>query len=203
MRLTRPVAAVACLAAVTALATGCRDDQQSGASGGSGKSGGSGGGAHQSPHKGVDADSGKTLALGTTTRVHYKRPGKSAVLDVTVKKVTKGSRAEMKEANLSPAELAKQPYYITVTYHNPGKKKVTFPDTPVGLQAPGGGADKRVITASDEVKKCPRTVESNEVKPGEKRTNCNVHLLPAGKSAKTASYRMNMDKHPVFWKAKP
>jgi len=209
MRSTRPVAALACIA-VAALATGCQDDvkpapSKPGKHGqsdeGGGKSGGSGGGSHASPHTVPNADAGKTLPLGQPTRVRYKRPGKATgLLDVAASKVRKGSRSDMKDANLSPKELAKQPYYVTMTYRNAGKKSVTFPDTPVGVQAAGGGKVTKVITAGDDVKPCPAAVDSTEVRPGKKRSNCTVFLLPAGKSPKSVWFRMDFDKQPVFWR---
>ncbi|OEU95764.1 hypothetical protein [Streptomyces oceani] len=213
----RPATAV-CLAALAVSAVGCKDDgaapkdkgshkpsegstsspDSSGKPEGSGKPDSSAKPGGQD----VDADLGRTLKLGESTTVDYKRAGnRTGTLRLTARSVQKGSQQDLGEAELETEQRSMQPYYVTVRYENVGDTTISAYDTPTGLRDSRGEEADPVVTVAGEVSECPK-VEEYELVAGATHTNCKVFLLPKGESPSVVKYTGDFDKEPVYWKAR-
>ncbi|MEV7089498.1 hypothetical protein AB0O07_27010 [Streptomyces sp. NPDC093085] len=214
----RSAAALLCATSLVLLATGCREDDMGpdaaasgqptadasadasadpAGDGGDGGSGGNGGGSGQ-----ADADLGKTLALGDSTVLTYKRSNKELELQVTTKSVKKGSQSDLDNLKLDAKERELQPYYVTVDFKNVGKKTADYPflTTPVGLRDARGEQGKTLITIGGEIAGCEGK-DPDHFAPDDTSTQCKVFLLPKDQDPSVVLYNGDFDKEPVYWKA--
>ncbi|MBL1096370.1 hypothetical protein [Streptomyces coffeae] len=166
--------------------TGDNGDQGSGSNGGNG----------------VDADANKTIPLGQTSALTYKRSNKTATLEVTAKSVAKGSQADLSGLRLDSEAKGLQPYYVTMAFKNIGDNTLKYPFliTPTNLRDSKGNGAKTLIAPDDAVKSCPGKDPDN-FGPGANATICKIFLLPKGESPSTVLYNGDFDKGPVYWKA--
>ncbi|MDT0545651.1 MULTISPECIES: hypothetical protein [Streptomyces] len=196
----RTAAAVLCAAGFALLATGCNDNLAQD-------------GGDDTPtktpkpsataSKALDSDAGKTLALGETTPITYKRSDKTGVLNIAAKSVVKGSQSDLDKVALNAEERKLQPYYVTVSFKNIGKDAIEYPflNTPTHLRDSRGEEGKSLLTLGGDVAKCPGE-DPDDFKAGDTATLCKVFLLPSGETPSVVSYTGDFDKEPVFWKAK-
>ncbi|MFC0601821.1 hypothetical protein [Streptomyces palmae] len=204
MRLHRSAAALALVTGFALLGTACNNDPV--ADGGDSPSGGA-----QTPSKKpeptadrkLDADAGKTLELGGTTALTYKRGSNSAItMEVTAKSVRKGAQSDLDKVRLDAEERSLQPYYVSFDFKNIGKSSLEYPSLtiPSRLRDSRGEEGKTAITVRDDVKACPAN-DVNTFAPGDSISQCAVFLLPKGEEPSVVLYRGDYDKEPVFWKA--
>ncbi|WP_431043132.1 hypothetical protein ACQUSR_15400 [Streptomyces sp. P1-3] len=196
----RSAAAVVFATGFALLGTACDEDA---ATGGAGTGETPGKKPKPSASRKVDGDAGKTLALGETTALTYKRGSdRSITMEVTAKSVTKGSQSDLDAVKMDAAERSMQPYYVTFDFKNIGENGLEYPSltVPARLRDGRGEESKQVITLGDDVKPCPAG-DLEEFAPKATATQCAVFLLPKGEKPSVVAYTGDYDKEPVFWKA--
>ncbi len=193
----RTATAVACAIGalgVAFLATGCADDGTKGAA----RSPGS---AHQA------ADGGRTLSLGTSTHVTYKRGSdhQRGTLEVTAVSVRKGTsagpRTAGQRAGTQTQTQTARPYYVTMRFENTGDHSLHYPflNAPTGLQDSSGADDQPLVT-DDEVAACPGK-DPDDFAVGARITLCKVFLVPNGMEPAAVTYGTGgAAERPVRWK---
>ncbi|MEU4892311.1 hypothetical protein AB0B12_11715 [Streptomyces sp. NPDC044780] len=209
-RRTRAAAALACATAVALLATACNDDAAQDAGGSESPaatqkpsaSASKGADKADKTDKAVDSDTGKTLALGETTALTYKRSNKVATLEIATKSVQKGSPADLADLNMDADAKAMQPYYVTMSFKNIGDQALHYPflSTPMALRDSQGNPGKVLITSGDAVPQC-EDEDPDDFAVGASTTLCKIVLLPKGQTPSVALYNGDFDKEPVYWKA--
>ncbi|RDG35103.1 hypothetical protein [Streptomyces corynorhini] len=200
LRTTRTGAALLCATGLVLLATGCDDDDA--AVGGDSTPPPSSARPSAGGDKAVDAEAGKTLPLGQTTRLTYVRSDKKLTLEATAKSVRKGSQDDLSEVRLDAKERALQPYYVTMSFKNIGDTTVAYPylNTPTSLRDSRGESGKTLITIGGEVEGCPAK-DPDDFPKGATATLCQVVLLPKDETPSVVVYQSDFDKDPFYWKA--
>ncbi|MEU9794883.1 hypothetical protein AB0E27_30530 [Streptomyces sparsogenes] len=195
----RTAVTVLCAAGFALLVTGCNDNL---AQDGGEKTPTKKPKPSATPSKALDSDAGKTLALGESTPITYKRSDKTGTLRIAAKSVVKGAQADLDKVALNADERKLQPYYVTMSFQNIGKNSIHYPflTTPVNLRDSRGEDAKALITLNGDVAKCPGE-DPDDFGAGDNATLCKVFLLPAGETPSVTSYTGDFDKEPVFWKA--
>ncbi|ADI08365.1 hypothetical protein SBI_05245 [Streptomyces bingchenggensis BCW-1] len=198
----RTAVAVLCAAGFALVATGCNDNLA--------QDGGSTEAPSKAPKKpsasaskAVDSDAGKTLALGESTPITYKRSDKTGTLRIAAKSVVKGAQSDLDKVALNAEERKLQPYYVTMSFENIGKNSIHYPflNTPTHLRDSRGEEAKSLITLGGDVTKCPGE-DPDDFNANDTATLCKVFLLPSGETPSVVSYTGDFDKEPVFWRAK-
>ncbi|MBB1244421.1 hypothetical protein GL263_12740 [Streptomyces durbertensis] len=153
------------------------------------------------PEGEVDAEAGKTLALGATARVTHRSGGRSGVVDVTPKSVVRGKLSDLEDVRLNGGERELTPYYVTVEY------RYVSGDGPRGsalqvatrLRDERGEQAKLLFTYKDDVKPCVN--EPLERLTGDQpATFCRVYLVAKGQTPKIVAHQGDYKLEPVFWK---
>ncbi|MDX3227094.1 hypothetical protein [Streptomyces sp. ME19-01-6] len=195
----RTAVAVLCAAGFALVATGCNDNLAQ--DGGSETPSKAPKKPSASASKAVDSDAGKTLALGETTPITYKRSDKTGTLRIAAKSVVKGAQSDLDKVALKAEERKLQPYYVTMSFENIGKNSIKYPflSSPTNLRDSRGEDGKSLITLDGDVAKCPGE-DPDDFNKGNTATLCKVFLLPSGETPSVVSYTGDFDKEPVFWK---
>ncbi|WKX71669.1 hypothetical protein [Streptomyces sp. XD-27] len=195
----RSAAALVFTTGFALLGTACNEDTATGGGGGETPSNK----PKPSASRKVDGDAGKTLALGETTALTYKRGSdRSITMEVTAKSVKKGSQSDLDAVKLDAAERSMQPYYVTFDFKNIGESHLEYPGltVPARLRDSRGQEGKQAITLNDDVKPCPAD-DPEDFAPKATATQCAVFLLPKDEKPSVVIYAGDYDKEPVFWKA--
>ncbi|MDW6061418.1 hypothetical protein SAZ11_29610 [Streptomyces sp. FXJ1.4098] len=204
IRSTRNRTAVAalCAAGFALVATGCNDNlaQDGGSTETPSKAPAK---PSASASKALDSDAGKTLALGESTPITYKRSDKTGTLRITAKSVVKGAQSDLDKVALKAEERELQPYYVTMSFKNIGKDSIHYPFliSPTNLRDSRGEDGKSLVTLDGDVTKCPGE-DPDDFNANDTATLCKVFLLPSGETPSVVSYTGDFDKEPVFWRAK-
>jgi hypothetical protein len=142
---------------------------------------------------------GTTLALGDTATVEYAPDDRrSTVLELTVKKVRKGSKQDFVLFDLDARARAAAYYYVTVTVANAG-------DGVVGRDAvPVWGVDPKdvllpPVSFGSPFKPCPSKPLPAKFGPGDSKTLCVVYQVADGGDLKALSYRPDETFNPIVW----
>ncbi|UQA97092.1 hypothetical protein [Streptomyces halobius] len=127
------------------------------------------------------ADPGDTIAVRWDAG---KEHGGVLELPATLKSVRKGSPADLTGLKLDDDQRHRTPYYVTISYRNPGKTDL-YPGqaSSIRVLTEGGqqiGGAPTLALGGPEIAACPSRGPLDMVPPGGKVTQCTVHLMADG-----------------------
>jgi hypothetical protein len=145
------------------------------------------------------SEPGSNLAFGATASVIFEPTQKrGSVIDLTVKKVTKGSVKDFSAFILDDFTKAATPYYVNVRVRNLGEGEVG------GTPVPLWGVDSAntllpAATFTTTFRKCPSEPLPKTFASGDTLNTCLVFLAPEGGTLKAVSFRPDQDFNPIQW----
>lgn len=126
---------------------------------------------------------GTTLKVGQTATVEYETKSlakDTTRLAITAKSVRKGAIADLKDFNLDAQTKVSEPFYVTMTFRNVGKRPME-PGGIFGLVNANNtdGDELNRLSLIGEFKPCEGT-PPKILKVGASYTECDVYVAPAG-----------------------
>ena len=152
---------------------------------------------------------GAKLKVGQTAHVKFKplnapsTSKKTYKLDVTVLKIEKGSIDDFKNVNLDAAQKKSTPYYVSVRVSNPGAEVPVKGDDP-DIRFDGiddRGQQQGSVTFFGTFDRCDDTSAPAPFTTGKSYESCLTYLLPGGGSIKQVNWSGSDDYvlKPVTW----
>ncbi|MFF3215378.1 hypothetical protein ACFYYB_32640 [Streptomyces sp. NPDC002886] len=130
------------------------------------------------------ANAGDTIAVRWDAG---KQNGGVLELPATLKSVKKGSPADLAKLGLKldDEQRLRTPYYVTISYRNPGKSDLYSPLLPssIRLLTEGGqqiGGVPAQLLDGPGITACPSQQDQTMVAPGRSVTQCSIHLTADG-----------------------
>ncbi|MGH3371186.1 MAG: hypothetical protein ACRDPR_14440 [Nocardioidaceae bacterium] len=142
---------------------------------------------------------GAALSFGdTATVIHEPDQKRGTVLDLTVKKVVKGTTADFSGFILDDYTRSATPYYVTVTVKNVGEGDVGGGPVPVwGVDAENTLLPPASFTTT--FRRCPSEPLPKAFAQGKTFATCLVFLAPDKGTMEAVSYRPNQEFDPIEW----
>ncbi|HET6625959.1 MAG TPA: hypothetical protein VFG63_06180 [Nocardioidaceae bacterium] len=142
---------------------------------------------------------GSELSFGETAAVIFEpTQNRGSVLELTVKKATKGSVKDFSGFILDDYTKAATPYYVDVTVKNVGAGDVG--GVPVPLW--GVDADNTLLPAAtfkSRFRLCPSEPLPKKFAAGASMDTCLVYLAPDHGTLDGVSFRPNQEFNPISW----
>jgi hypothetical protein len=145
------------------------------------------------------SEPGSNLSFGDTASVIFEPTQKSgSVLDLTVKKATKGSVKDFSAFILDDYTKAATPYYVNVQVKNRGEGDVGGTPVPLwGVDAANTLLPAATFTTT--FRKCPSEPLPKSFASGDTMNACLVLLAPDGGTLKAVSFRPDQEFSPIQW----
>jgi hypothetical protein len=162
-------------------------------------------GVDESPSPGTTAP-GTTLKLGQPAVLDYKdsSSGKSGIITLTVKSITKASIGDFKNMDLDAKDKTSTPYYIQMSVKNTGKTDLSGADPQTivdGLDDRGQEQSALIVIGTFD--SCNGDTTPKTFGPGASYNACEPYLVPGGGSLKGAEWTVYdpvTNKLNVDWK---
>jgi hypothetical protein len=144
-------------------------------------------------------DAGSALAFGDTATVVFEPTQKrGSVLELTVKKATKGSLKDFSAFVLDDYTRSATPYYVDVTVKNVGEGEVG------GVPVPLWGVDQEntllpAASFTTEFSRCASEPLPAKFAAGATLHTCLVFLAPDKGSMEAVSFRPTEEYDPIRW----
>lgn len=144
-------------------------------------------------------DVGADLSFGEAATVIYEPNQKrGSVLDLNVKKATRGAVSDFSGFILDDYTKASTPYYVTVEVKNVGEGDVG------GAPVPLWGVDANDVllpptSFTTTFRTCPSLPLPKKFGPDKTFSTCLVFLAPEKGTMESVSFRPNQDFDPIVW----
>jgi hypothetical protein len=144
-------------------------------------------------------DPGAELAFGDSASVVYEVDRRGTVLDLTVKKATRGSLKDFSAYVLNAYTKKSTPYYVNVTVENVGQGGLGAADIPLW----GVDANDTLLPAASfttDFAKCESKPLPRRFQPRASVDTCLVYLAPNKGTLTAVSFRPTQQFDPIVWK---
>lgn len=142
---------------------------------------------------------GADLSFGdAATVIHEPDQKRGSVLELTVRKVERGSLKDFSGFILDEYTKSSTPYYATVRVKNVGEGNVGGTPVPLwGVDAKNTLLPPASFTTS--FRRCPSESLPKKFGPGKELSTCLVFLAPEKGTMEKVSYRPNQEFDPIEW----
>lgn len=150
----------------------------------------------------VDADLGKTLALGDSTLVDHVPSGPpGTTMEITVKSVKRGKLSDLANLRLDEKERQMTPYFVTSTFRYVDGAQPRMSSLAIQPKLRDGRGENAGVARNykDDVQSCVNN-RPDELAKGEDFTTCRVFLIAKDEKPSVAVYQTNFRAEPVAWK---